>query len=79
MENVFSELLLNYPIIATILAVLGSLVVIGQFIIAVTPSKKDDLWLEGIKKNSLFGALMDFLKSFAPFAKKDKKIGLNKK
>lgn len=74
-----NALIEQFPIVGTILVVLGALVVIGQFIIALTPTRKDDEILESLKKKPFYGLVIDFLASFAPFAKKNKKIGLNKK
>lgn len=69
----------QWPIAGTVLMVLGGLVVIAQFVIMITPTKKDDEKLESLMKKPFYKLIVDVLISFAPFSKKDKKIGLNKK
>lgn len=60
---------LAYPKMNMILAALGSLVVLGQMIVVVTPSKKDDEKLAEIKKGML-GSILDLLSRFAVIQKK---------
>ena len=63
------ELLLQFPTIAKILAILGSLVVIGQLVVAATPSKNDDSKLAELKRRRGFKQLFSFLESFSPLQK----------
>lgn len=50
----------------TALAVLGSLVVVAQVVVLITPTKKDDDLLNG---PGFLGKLLQALKSFAPWQK----------
>lgn len=58
------------PWLALILGALGSLVVVGQAVVILTPSKKDDEFLDGLEKHSIFGTLLKAIKSFAPIQKR---------
>jgi hypothetical protein len=70
MEQFILELMEKFPWIALVLTCLGSLVVIGQALVLVTPSKKDDEILDQIQKNSVGGAILNFLMRFAVIQKK---------
>lgn len=78
-SEIVNSLIEQFPIVGTILAALGALVVIGQLVILLTPSKEDDKKLESIMKKPFYGMILDFLISFAPITKKNGKTGLNKK
>lgn len=58
------------PWLMMILAGLGSLVVIAQAVVFITPGKKDDEFFEGLEKHGVFGAILKVLKKFAPISKK---------
>ena len=64
-------LIVKFPVLGTILAVVGLLPFLAQIIVSLTPSKEDDLKLEKFKKHSIVKVLWSFFLSFAPF-KKDK-------
>lgn len=53
-----------------ILSGLGALVVLAQSIVALTPSKADDLALEKVEKSSIGGFIIKVLLAFAPLKKK---------
>lgn len=69
MEQVLLGLLSQYPWGALILSALGTLVVVGQVVVVLTPSKKDDAILDDIKKG-MFGKLLDMIAAFAPIQRK---------
>lgn len=69
MEQILIDLVAKLPWGATALMALGSLVVLGQVVVLVTPSKKDDAIVDDLKKG-IFGKLIDLLAAFAPFQKK---------
>lgn len=58
------------PIGILIASALGLLMVVGQGIVAITPSKDDDEWLEKKKKHKIWGAIINALQNFAPIQKK---------
>lgn len=70
MEQLVAQLVAKFPIVAVILAVLGGLVVVAQVVVAMTATKKDDEILQKVESNSIGGAILNLLKSFAPFQKK---------
>ena len=74
LEGIFAQ----YPIINQVLVILGSLLVLAQVVVLLTPSKKDDAKLEELKKNSIFKKIWDFLLSFSVLQKKEGKIKLSK-
>lgn len=59
----------QYPWVLLVLSSLGTLVILAQVVVAITPTKKDDLWVEGAKKNFLW-KLVDIISTFAPIKKK---------
>lgn len=63
-------LVANVPYAVLGLTVLGGLVVVGQAIVAVTPSQSDDAWLEKLKQHKILGPILVLLAKFAPFQKK---------
>ncbi len=68
-----TDLSLKFPwavYLLVILSGLGSLVVLAQAIVSLTPSKADDLALENIEKSSIGGFLIKVLIAFAPIQKK---------
>lgn len=60
----------QYPIVMTIVTILGSLVVVGQTIVAVTPSKSDDEAVAKIFLIPVLGPVLKAVAAFAPFQKK---------
>lgn len=58
------------PWLALVLGALGSLVVIGQAVVVLTPSKKDDEAFAKLEKHSIIGKLLEMLKKFAVIQKK---------
>lgn len=70
MEALLQMLVVQFPLVGLILALLGALVVIGQAVVVMTPSTDDDVAWEKIKAMPLIGALIAALVSFAPIQKK---------
>ena len=68
MEQIIIDFVQTQPWGATVLMVLGSLVVIGQIVVVVTPSKSDDDAVAKLKAG-MFGKLIDMLSAFAPWQK----------
>jgi hypothetical protein len=70
----FSALILmlaaKYPVVMLVCGLLGVLVVAGQAVVLLTPTKKDDEALEGAKKNAVVAAVLNALAAFAPISKK---------
>lgn len=68
-----SKIILNIaqasPIAIMILSLLGSMVVLGQTIVLITPTKKDDVFLEKSRKGIL-GMFIKLFESFAVIKKK---------
>lgn len=58
------------PVVALIVGILGTLVVIAQVIIPLTPTKKDDEAWEKIKGIPVLGQLLSILTNFAVIQKK---------
>lgn len=69
-EQWITQLAGQFPWIMAALTILGSLVVVGQGIVLITPSKRDDEILDQIEKNTIGGYLINFLTKFAVFQKK---------
>lgn len=63
------DLASNYPWVLLVLSALGTIVILAQVVVVLTPTKKDDIWVEGAKKNFLW-KLVDIVSSFAPIKKK---------
>lgn len=71
MEEVIIRLASSYPLVVTVLTVIGTLYVIIEAIIALTPSKKDDEMLLELEKKGGFQKVKDFLKKFSLIKRKD--------
>jgi hypothetical protein len=73
MEDWILEIALNlvsrFPVLGTILMVLGCVFVICEFCVRATPSKKDDEVLNRVMDGYL-GKLINVIKKFSPFVKK---------
>lgn len=59
-----------HPAIPIALAALGSLVVVAQVVVAVTPSTADNEFMAKLEAVPLLGSILRALKSFAPLQKK---------
>jgi len=64
------SLITKYPILNSILMLLGTLVVIGQTYVALTPSLSDDAWLAKVEDMPGIGHLLSMLVAFAPIERK---------
>jgi hypothetical protein len=70
MEGFLIELVGKFPVVSIVLLSLGSLVVIAQTVVFITPSKKDDEVLDMIEKHPIFGSIVSVLSKFAVIQKK---------
>lgn len=70
MDTVIQFLVVQFPVLGLILAGLGALVVTGQAIVLITPSKADDAAWEKLKAIPLVGQIVSVLVNFAPIQKK---------
>jgi len=70
MVSQFAE---KYEMVMYILSGLGTLVVLGQAYVALTPTQDDDAKLQKLEKVPVLGMLLKIVKSFAPIQRKDKK------
>ena len=61
-----------HPIVPFVLMGLGSVVVIGQAVVVVTPSPDDDAWLAKVYNVPILGPFLKALAAFAPIQKKPK-------
>ena len=59
-----------HPIVPVVLAALGCLVVLGQTVVALTPSAADDALASKLEALPLVGPLLKALASFAPIQRK---------
>lgn len=66
------------PVIGMILVVLGFLVVIGQGVIALTPTKADDAAWEKIKAVPILGSIIRGIEAFAPIQRKEPGVVISK-
>lgn len=69
MEEAIIAFLQSYPWGVLALAVLGSLVVVGQVVVAVTPSQSDDAWLAKVWELPVVGPFLKAVARFAPWQK----------
>jgi len=67
---ILSYLAVSFPIIGTVLIALGGLVVAGATVVAITPSKSDDKYLESLEAKPIIGPLLKAIKAFSPIQKK---------
>lgn len=68
--QILSALAALNPFVALALASLGALVVIGQVVVVLTPSKSDDEAFEKIMGIPILGGFLRALAAFAPIQKK---------
>ena len=66
----FLQQLSFWPLVEMGLMILGSLVTLATAIILLTPTKKDDEVLEGLKAK--FGAVLDYVEKFSLIERKKK-------
>lgn len=67
----FLEILADlHPAVPVVLSALGSLVIIGQAYVAVTPTQTDDAWFSKLETTPVLGTLLKALKAFAPIQRK---------
>lgn len=66
---IIQGLMAKFPALSMILVVLGSLVVLAQVLIPLTPSKADDAAWAKINSIPVIGSLIKILLSFAPIKK----------
>jgi len=62
-----------HPVIYTILSVVGTLVILGQVYVALTPSPDDDNWVASLENKVLIGDILKAVRSFSPIQRKPKK------
>lgn len=74
---IITELIAKYPVAGSVLAVLGTLLVVAQFVVPLTSSKKDDELIDKIKSKPVLLKLWNFFLSFAPFQKGAKGIEMS--
>lgn len=67
---ILQGLVAKWPILALIFMVLGTLLVIGQAVVPLTPTKKDDAAWEKIKGVPVLGHFLAALELFAIIHKK---------
>ena len=60
MELFLADLLVKYPVLSSILALGGMLVVCATAYVAMTPTKSDDAFVEKIKSYPFVGVLIKF-------------------
>lgn len=73
MEQLILWLDANAPSsLVLILSALGGLTTIGLAVVALTPGKADDEWLEKQKEKPLVANILKFFAAFSPLAKKEK-------
>jgi len=68
--SIISGLVAQFPWLASVAMILGSLVVIGQIVVSLTPSKADDEAWAKIMNIPLLGAVLQALTNFAVIQKK---------
>lgn len=71
MELSFIQMLAGlHPVVPVVLSILGILVVVGQVVVVMTPSKKDDEALEKAHGIPVLGGVLKAIAAFAPVQKK---------
>ena len=61
----------SYPKIALVLGTLGTLVIIGQAYVLMTPNKDDDAWFAKLESIPLLGQFVVIVRNFAPVQRKE--------
>jgi hypothetical protein len=68
--SILALLVGKWPVVGLICSILGALVVVGQAVVAVTPSTADDAAWEKLKSIPVLGAVLAALANLAPIQKK---------
>lgn len=71
LQGLVSALVAKFPAVSLILGVLGTLLVVAQVVVVLTPTKKDDEALAKAEGIPVLGSLLVLLKSFALLQKKE--------
>ncbi len=69
--SLLAGLVAKAPIVGVVLAILGTLLVVAQLVVVLTPTKKDDEVVAKAEGNAVVSALLTLLKSFALIQKKE--------
>lgn len=69
-ENMLAAVVGKFPIVAYVLMVLGTIVVLAQVYVAMTPRKDDDAFVAKLESMPVIGHLLRALVKFAPFQRK---------
>lgn len=72
LNAILISLISKFPAIGYLLMALGTLVVLGQAYVAITPTETDDAWFAKLEKIPVLGHLISVIKSFAPLQRKIK-------
>lgn len=72
-EALLLLLIAKFPVLLGVCAILGLLVVVGQALVAFSPTKKDDAVLQRIMAIPFVGAIVAALVKFAPIQQRDPK------
>lgn len=71
--DAFLVMLANlHPVVPSVLAALGSLVILGAAYVAITPTQSDDKWFAKLEDTPGLGALLKGLRAFSPIQRKEK-------
>jgi len=70
LHSFITKLAEQWPILMTILSIIGSIVVLGTTYILATKNKEDDAKLKKIEDHKLWGFLLRFLKRFSALERK---------
>ena len=65
-------MILKFPVGMLVLSALGTLVVLGQTYIFLTPTQDDDAWYAKMEAIPLVGQILKALAKFAPIQRKEK-------
>lgn len=68
--DLINALVAKVPVLGMVLMALGALVVLGQVIVALTPSQADDEAVAKVFAIPVLGAILKAIASFAPIQKK---------
>ncbi len=68
--DLIQMLITKFPIIFYILTGLGTIVVLAQIYIAMTPTQKDDLWYSKIESIPVIKYIIEIFIRFAPIQRK---------
>ena len=71
MDTMFSLLVAAHPAVGVILSGLGSLVILGQTYVAMTPTQSDDAWFARLESSAIVGPILRAVVAFAPIQRKE--------